>query len=265
MITHDSLYLRRMKKFFVVLILSLLFSSRIVAWGERGHQIIAQVAKSCLSQSVRDSVQFYLGKMSFKESAVWMDKIKRDKTYTHMRTWHYINLEKDEKYHREADHLNVVTQLEKAIQFLLHDPKKEKNKVMMQLRILFHLIGDIHQPLHCGYGSDKGGNHEDVDFMGQSSNLHRVWDSDIIAKGKIGMKVCYAYANELSEKDKKGFCNTNVESWMNESRALLPQVYAFDKKLLDQNYLDKNAAVVKHQLVKAGIRLAYILDKAFSK
>jgi hypothetical protein len=253
-----------MKRIFYCVGFSVLFLANTFAWGERGHHIVAQLAKNILDKSVRDSVQFYLGKMSFKESAVWMDKIKRDKTYAHMRTWHYINLEKDEKYSSEHDHPNVVNELQKAIDFLLSDEKREKNKTALQLRILFHLIGDIHQPLHCGFGSDKGGNKEDVDFMGESTNLHAVWDTGIIQKGKIGMKVCYEFANSLSKKVKKSYCTINVESWMNESRTLLPQVYDFEKKLLDQNYLDKNSTIVKDQLVKAGIRLAYILNLAFS-
>jgi hypothetical protein len=236
-----------------------------LAWGERGHQIVAQMAKQALDPAVRDSVQFYLGKMSFKEASVWMDKIKRDKTFVHMRGWHYVNLEKDEDFSKVAAEENVVTQLEKAIHFLLTDSRKEKNKVTLQLRILFHLIGDIHQPLHCGYGSDKGGNKEDVDFMGTSTNLHRVWDTDLIVKGRIGMKTCYEYANSLSEKEKRSFCNTRVKEWMNESRALLPSVYKYENKLLGQEYLDEHSVVVKRQLVKAGIRLAYILNEAFRK
>ena len=50
----------------------------------------------------------------------------------------------------------------------------------MDLLELFHLIGDLHQPLHVGFGEDKGGNTFEVQFNDKGSNLHKVWDSEII-------------------------------------------------------------------------------------
>jgi len=247
-----------------LLILFVFATSRLFAWGEQGHKMVAQIAKSCLDKNVIDSVQFYLGKMSFKSASVWMDEIKKDKTYVYMNHWHYINIEKDASYVKTSEE-NIVNQLEKAISTLRSKEPRDKKKIALQLRILFHLMGDLHQPLHAGYGEDRGGNDIDVDFLGEPSNLHKVWDIDIIEKGKVGLKSCYEFANGLSQKEKQAFCKVDVVAWMNESRALLPEVYKFEKRIIDRQYLDKNKTVVQKQIVKAGIRLAAILNETFRK
>ena len=48
------------------------------------------------------------------------------------------------------------------------------------LSFLVHYVGDVHQPLHAGYGCDSGGTKSDVYFLGKHTNLHSVWDSSII-------------------------------------------------------------------------------------
>lgn len=243
---------------------TLILSFQALGWGSKGHMMVAQIAKKCLDKSVVDSVQFYLGKMSFKKASVWMDEIKRDKTFDHMKPWHYINVERDATYVKTQEP-NVVNQLEMAISILRNKNKSDVEKTALALRILFHLIGDLHQPLHAGYGEDKGGNKIDVDFFGRASNLHKVWDYEIIEKSKIKLKDCYALANSLSDEEKKKIQKVNVEAWMNESRGFLPSVYSFENKIIDQNYIDKNKVIIEKQLVKAGVRLAVILHEAFKK
>lgn len=48
------------------------------------------------------------------------------------------------------------------------------------LKYVVHLEGDAHQPLHAGYGDDKGGNTCQVRWDGRGSNLHHVWDTGMI-------------------------------------------------------------------------------------
>lgn len=135
----------------------------------------------------------------------------------------------------------------------------------MAIRVLFHLIGDLHQPLHAGYGEDKGGNTIDVDFLGESTNLHKVWDTYIIEKGKVRLKDCYVTANALSKEEGRSLQDINVVGWMNESRGFLPGVYDFEKRIITLDYIDRNKEIIKKQLVRAGIRLAAVLYQTFKK
>jgi hypothetical protein len=142
---------------------------------------------------------------------------------------------------------------------------RDKDETALLLRILFHLVGDIHQPLHVGYGEDKGGNTIDVDFLGKSTNLHHVWDSDIIDVSGITLNGCLKLANSLPKKEVQALQKVSPLDWMNDSRALLPEVYNFKDHMITQEYVDINKEVVKKQLLKGGIRLAAVLHQCFHR
>ena len=52
---------------------------------------------------------------------------------------------------------------------MLSSKRLSPDQQKKNLFILFHLVGDIHQPLHVGYSSDKGGNEVQVQFNGHST------------------------------------------------------------------------------------------------
>lgn len=243
----------------------LLRAGAALAWGPDGHKLVAEVAKSYLQKNVVDSVQKYLGSTSFEEAAVWMDEVRSNPTYDYMKPWHYVNVKKDKTYVSTAD-WNVVNVLIKAIDKLEKRSGMDKDETAMYLKVLFHLAGDIHQPLHAGYGGDKGGNDIRLKFLDKPCNLHRVWDEEIILNKKIDLTACLAMTATFTPKQKAAeLGNTSVLSWMSESRSLLPQVYDFKDNRIDQAYADKNAPVVEKQIVLGGMHLAAVLNKVFGK
>lgn len=240
-----------------------LLPSSIFAWGAKGHKIVAAIAKQCLDKHTADSVQKYLGVMSFEEASVWMDEVRSEREYDYLKPWHYVNVEKDKTYVKTKDP-EVVNEIEIAIATLKEKGVRDKDRINFALKVIFHLIGDIHQPLHCGYAEDKGGNKIEVQYMGKGSNLHKVWDSEIIEDVNITLSDCLKLANTLSANEKKKMQNNNVEVWMTEARELLPEVYNFETKI-KQDYIDKNKPVIEKQLVRAGIRLAMVLHETFKR
>jgi hypothetical protein len=242
----------------------LIIQPHAYAWDGRGHGIVAGIAEAYLDSSVSDSVKKYLGNNSFEEAAVWMDEIRRDPTYDYMKPWHYINIEKDKTYVASPED-NIVNQLERILGVLRDGKKRKKSEVRMNLKILFHLVGDIHQPLHTGYGADRGGNTVEVLILGSNTNLHHVWDTDILDAKKITLQDCLKLASALSPEKRKALAKTDVLTWMNESRSYLPAVYDFKDNTIDKDYINKNAPVVLYQLVRAGLRLAEVLNTSLGK
>lgn len=232
------------------------------AWGAKGHKITAQIAAACLTKQVMDSVQSYLGEISFEEASVWMDEVRSDPNYNFLKPRHYINVEKDSLY-RPVKEANIVNELERVMDQLKHKPNRAETA--FALLELFHLVGDLHQPLHCGYAADKGGNTVDVDFVGRSSNLHRVWDTDLIEKTGITKDQCLIRLNSYSSRDKTRMVKINIIDWMTESRSHLNKIYDFQKGLISQKYVDLNKELVKDQLARAGVRLAAVLDLYFRR
>lgn len=251
------------KKTIIVIAILSLFSKVGLAWGKEGHQIVAQIAQQFIGGPGRDTINYYLNGISFEEAATWMDEIKSDHSYDYMKPWHYINIEKDATYVK-SDKKNIVTVLEFVISQLKHRSKLSKEEIEINLKMLFHLVGDLHQPLHVGYGSDRGGNDVHVKYLGKTkANLHYVWDEKIIQTQHITFDSCMALANKLSAAEIKAYQKIDVVSWMYSSRDLLPNVYAFTGSNLSKNYIKKNASLIKRQLVIAGIRLAAVLNTAF--
>lgn len=266
-----------MKKLFTSLLIITIFNNTIFAWSKTGHEIIAQIAKHYLDKSVATKVQSHLGKMSFEETANWMDQIKSNHVYDNLKSWHYVNIEKDATYVSTKDP-NIINALMGVIESF-NKTTSAKASINLNLKYLFHLIGDLHQPLHVGYGNDRGGNNIKVKCVGKKTNLHHVWDESIIQNKNITAAECLKLADAMSAKEiktiqqiedsptpnsknKTGW-QINVITWMNESRSCLPQVYSFKNGNITQNYINSNAPLVKKQLLKAGLRLAAVLNKLY--
>lgn len=178
-----------------------------------------------------------------------------------MKSWHYIEFAKGASY-RFAPADNLLTALSRAVDNLKQtrlDERKRKEALM----VILHLIGDMHQPLHTGYPDDKGGNTTQVFFDGNLTSLHHVWDEDIIRSQRITAQSCLELAKSLTPAERDAFEKGDFVSWMEESRALLPQVYDYNGRVVDDRYLRRNKAIVEMQLVKAGIRLARVLNSLF--
>lgn len=252
-----------MSRYFVSVLIALLALNRqAMAWGKQGHSIIAAIAKSQLPESVIKKVDSYLGGLSWEQTANWMDDHKGGSGGSYMKDWHYINIPKDKTYVKTRTP-NVVNQLEYFIKILKNQNMHPPDQITEALRVVFHLVGDIAQPLHCGYNSDKGGTLVNLRFLDRVSNLHRVWDSEIIEEKKMDLWICTKYLMSLSPEDKSTVQKTDVMAWLNESRAYLKDVYDYKDGNIDKAYVEKNASIIQKQLVRAGLRLALILENSF--
>lgn len=244
-----------------VLLLAPLF---VHAWGAEGHKIVADIAQKKLNPGVEQKVQKYLDTMSFEEASVWMDNIRSDKSLDYMKPWHYVNAEKDSSY-KKSPKGDVVSVLDSVIKEL-HGYKTMKNEdVARDLRIVFHLCGDISQPLHAGYGSDKGGNSVSVTFNGKTTNLHHIWDTDIITENKITTDDCLKMYKRRAKDLKSAMNNLSALSWMMDSRSYLATVYDFKDGTITAEYIASNCKLAKRQLLKGGLHLAGVLNAVFGE
>src|SRR5690606_26944325 len=104
-------------------------------------------------------------------------------TFDHMTTWHYVTIPEGETYEtiEKEPAGDIIKAIEESIKQLSENFEQLSDSLKAEhLKILVHLIGDLHQPLHVGNGTDRGGNDFDLTYFGRESNLHRVWDSEMI-------------------------------------------------------------------------------------
>ncbi len=251
--------------FIAILILAMPRAS--YSWSKKGHELVAEIAFHYLDDSTKARVEKYLGGLSIESAANWMDDMRSKSSYDYMKTWHYINVEKGETYTPLATDRNILIILNSAIKELLHKDSLKAENIQMDLYLLFHLIGDLHQPLHVGYGVDRGGNDIHVSFLFKSreSNLHRVWDDDIIESKSISLEDCIKQHDAFTPDEIHSIENIKVKEWMMQSRSLLDSVYNFKNDFIIGAYVDNNAIIIEKQLFIAGTRLASVLREAFKR
>ncbi|MFN3754016.1 S1/P1 nuclease [Flavobacterium sp.] len=247
-----------MKRLTILLFLMLFSKNDTFAWGKKGHIMVAEAAFKQLDVATQKKVLFYLDGMTIQQAATWMDEVSQKPGYGYMKTYHYVNFSQGEKVTLKKGN-NILSILDKTIRELQNKKQLSKAQIKTKLLFLFHLIGDIHQPLHVGYGYDKGGNKTQLNYKNQGTNLHAFWDSGIIRHKKINLKDCLS-ANPFSKAELSNLQKINVITWAQESNSLLGQCYAFEKPKVSQKYVDNSAIIVKKQIAKASVRLAAVLQ-----
>jgi hypothetical protein len=249
-----------MKKFIPIILMFI--PIYIYAWGKEGHEIIADIAQKKLNKGVEQQVQKYLGDITFEQASVWMDEVRSDHSYDYMKTWHYVNIDPGSTYVK-APEGDIVSELLIVINELKNYRKMENKEVNKDLKILFHLCGDITQPLHTGYGSDRGGNDVKIKYNNKPVNLHHIWDTDIILSENITIDTCLNDAEKWTHAEKKTNKKIDVMQWMNDSRSYLPAVYNIKDKTITRDYINISKNIIENQLIKGGYRLAAVLNSIF--
>ena len=252
-----------MKKYIlsILIIITISVPAKLFAWGEKGHALVAEIAFNYLDANTKNIIMSYLDGMTIEDAANWMDKIKSDKKYDYMRKLHYINADKGQNIMSNSDE-NIVGALMKTINELRNYKTLSNEDVKIKICIIFHLIGDLHQPLHVGYGSDKGGNTVQIYYNYKGTNLHSLWDSGIIEYKNITLFDCMS-SNKFSKLELDKIKEINVVNWSNDSRSLLDKIYKINANNPSDEYIDSSATLIKAQIFKAGVRLAAVLKQTF--
>jgi hypothetical protein len=239
------------------------FTNKSYAWGKAGHQMVAEVAFNYLDAATKAKVLKALNSYNIEQAATWMDDQRGNTSLAYMKSWHFVNIDKGAAYKTTGS--DAAFQLNRVITALMHRSTLPADTVQRDLLILFHLMGDLHQPLHVGYGADLGGNKTAVAFPGNpKNNLHHVWDGDIIYNKHIALADCIKANKAYTPAQIAAIQKVDVMAWLTQSRAYLAtNVYTFQNKTITQAYADTNAAIVEKQIGIAGLRLAGILKAAF--
>jgi hypothetical protein len=139
---------------------------------------------------------------------------------------------------------------------VVNNPTKQE-----QVLILTHLIEDLHQPLHVGYGVDRGGNSVMVQYNNKQYNLHALWDYGIIEQTHISKEELWATIQSMWGCTKKSIQRKPLEEWLIQSRIPLEQVYNFKNDTIDKKYETRARRIIKKQMIAAALRLAATIEK----
>ena len=245
-----------------------------IAWGDEGHEIVARIAAQAMDPRARAAAEALLATdesgltaHDLASESTWADRY-RD-THPGTRDWHYIDNEI-----RGAALANPGQLVAKINEFraTLADRAAPPAARLMALQFLLHLVGDLHQPLHAADDHDRGGNDVQVIAPGFArGTLHHYWDTVFVGRlGEDPQQVADRLLAGLGADDRARAVAGTPADWATESfHAAVSSVYtplppadAQGTRLLDARYVNDATALVSHQLVLAGLRLARILDEA---
>lgn len=253
----------------------LLCSLPVFGWGSKGHDIVASIAEQHLNPCTKRALNKILDGHSLVYYSSWMDNVQNSPYwkggYDATKTWHYANIDKGETYQSMPKNPkgDVVT----ALDSLTREFRKNRSAMSDSLKIdyirmIVHMVGDLHCPMHAGRLSDLGGNRVPVKWFGQKTNLHSVWDSKMIESAR---KWSYTEWTEqidrAGRKERKNIAKGTFEDWLTETSACASEVYDYVGNLSEPNlsyqFVYDFSPMLEERLAVAGYRLAAVLNSLF--
>lgn len=269
--------------FFVLSLISLLPLAS--AWGAIGHATIANTAWELMDKCAQNKASTYLPENATMASiASLADYYCESPAGNWSAHLHYVNMNQGQtQFEMSVDCVNGC-----VVSAILNNTAQLVNQQFLDslvaepnpFEFLVHFVGDVHQPLHVGWASDKGGNTVAVNFFDKTSELHAVWDTGMIARFNGSYTVWSQNLLDIIQNNKTLIAyytqTMDPSAWAQESFEYVENdVYNFDPTptssgiaadlpYLGPHYYDHNLPIVEERLTAASIRLAALLTKVFS-
>ncbi|PIN22062.1 nuclease S1 [Handroanthus impetiginosus] len=261
-------------------------------WGIDGHLIICRLAQLRLSETAAEAVSQLLPAYANNDLGSvcsWADRVKF--RYHWSSPLHYIDTPDNVctyEYNRDCKDEDGIQDrcVAGAInnyttQLLSYGKANSASQYNLTEALLFlsHFIGDIHQPLHVGFTSDRGANTIDVRWYRRKEVLHHVWDNNIIETAE--QRFYDSNVDELIDALQKNITTVwskQAKAWEACSKTACPDVYASEGikaacdwaykgvkegSVLQDNYFLSRRPVVNLRLAQGGVRLAATLNRIF--
>lgn len=260
------------------LCISLLFLGMSIyahAWGREGHRLVAKIAEARLTPAAAAQVRQLLGNETLADVAPWADEYRMEHSETG--AWHYVDIPAVQAtYERERDcpaSAGATQWRDCAVDRIPYFVGRLKNPALSQvdrafaLKMIVHLVGDLHQPFHA-MGDDRGGNGVHVAFFHSTQcgerytcNLHGVWDDQLLEHRGLSQSKYLAHLEEtITQNQWDKITQGNPVLWANESHKLSVSFLVPNRANIDQQYYNSAITAIDRQISVAGIRLARILN-----
>jgi len=260
---------------------ALCFTATAFGWNAVGHRLVAQIAYDHLTPQTKLTLEKYnhaldktFSSTTLINAAPWLDGL-RYMNELWLQPMHYINMPftRDGSEIIPPSPINAITAIHDNSK-TLSDPHSSLYNRGFSLRILIHVVGDLHQPMHAvtEYSArfpqgDLGGNRLRLGKNSVAENLHRYWDNGagiLLIKKRYKIKLLQQKAKRI---EVKWPCEDSVsmepEQWAQESHQLAVSTayqLTYGQKP-SQAYQKEARLIVEQRLALAGCRLATLLNQ----
>lgn len=205
----------------------------VYGWGAMGHQTVGYVAQHYLSSATVTWAQGILGDTSdsyLANAATWADSYRYTTDGKFSAPFHFIDANDSPPsscsvdYTRDCGAGGCVVSAIKNYTQRVQDGRLTAAHTMQALEFLIHFFGDITQPLH-DEAHEVGGNDIAVTFDGTKTNLHHIWDTDMLTKYRGGSAESDAetWANALVTEINSGDYSSKKAGWISGMKLSDPQ------------------------------------------
>jgi nuclease S1 len=255
----------------LTLLLSALLPVAGHAWGPKGHRLVAGLATGELSPQARAEVARLLRgdtEPTLAGVANWADDLREHDPDLGKRSarWHYVNLAEDDcRYRASVDCPDGDCLIEAIVRQrdLLADRRQPDAVRTQALKFLVHFVGDAHQPLHAGYARDRGGNTIQIQLEGKGTNLHWLWDGEVIASAHMNERRYLRHLQRMPLPAQARIGIDDPAAWTEAScRIVLRDGFYPLRPNIEPAYFSQWRPTADAQLRIAGHRLAALLNDA---
>ena len=251
----------------LLLIIMCLYSISCFGWGQKGHDTVAFIAENHLTDKAKAAVEAALGGKSLVYYSNWLDNASHTREYAYTKTWHYKNIDADVPFERAPleEKGDIVTALNDQIALLAAGGLNSSDE-LLALKILIHLMGDLHQPMHLGHLSDLGGNLINVKLFNRDAKLHSVWDNDVVENTHKGSYREWQFQiDRATEAEQQQITAGTIIDWAKETYLIAAEIYKATPMnyKVSYDYYSTWGPVVELQLLRGGLRLASILNSIY--
>jgi hypothetical protein len=271
------------------LLLLALAPTPAAAWWEYGHYSVGRVAWLEIKPSTRAALRKLMAQERLLETpscrantvenaSYWPDCIKTlGDRFSYAYSWHYQNADICKPLDLKAackDGHCVSAQVDRNAK-LLADEKVPARERLMAFAFLVHFVGDLHQPLHAGDKSDRGGNDFKADYGRIPSNIHAIWDGYLADRGiSAAPPDARGILSEVAPADRAAMRGGTSADWSRESWEVSREFgYGMlmadpcgdlpaTRPVMDEATVKRLEPIVRRQIARGGLRLARLLDAA---
>lgn len=261
-------------KHIITSLLALLIAINCMAWGQKGHDTTCAIAQQHLTRKAKKRIEALLEGRSMLYWSNWLDNAVHTPEYEYAASWHYKNIDRGQAYadvppFRKGD---VVTALQELTARMKEYERRksltpeERADEALTLKMLVHLMGDLHQPLHLGHASDYGGNTVKVKYFGLDMNLHSVWDTNLVESAHAWSHTEWVEEiDRATPAERAAITAGTLDEWAEETFHIATRVYdeTPDGTDISYNYVAQWTPIIEQQFLRGGLRLAKVLNECF--
>ena len=252
-----------MKRLVLIALLTV-FTINCFAWNRLGHAVVVAVAQRHLTDEAKMNIAKYV-EYDLKQDASWMDEHRKEPHLNYTDHWHSYCV--DENFNHDPNpseqklrYGDTMRALQVCESTLRNDRYTEipDSLVLMSIRTLIHMVGDMHCPVHVRYNHLKNPTGKFVVNGKTYKGFHKLYDSmPSIIWDKTPADEVASVIDNASKREIRKIVSGNIYDWVGDIAKMNVVIF--------ENEPTESYDLVNTQLRNAGYRLAYLLNLYFGE